>query len=159
MLTRNTSAVNEGYATQRTIPSATPTPYPSPIKSSTASTSASQPQASLNTHIPIFRSANDTLAEVFSSPERVSGGNALHTPSPSPKKRGRAASEAASDESDDEEELDEPVLESPTKLRMGASSANTPDMILDSDVVGGASPSPTRPIRPLRKSAPSQQSA
>lgn len=134
------SDVTEGYATQRAsaFPSATPTPFSSPVKQSTITSSASQIS-------PIFRSVNDTLIDVFSSPERASA--AAPSPSPSPKKRGRVEADLQEEEEDDDE-----------CLPLGLQSKQDEDSVMElrmraggEDVSAIRNESPTRPIKPLKK--------
>ncbi|EJD01492.1 uncharacterized protein FOMMEDRAFT_158643 [Fomitiporia mediterranea MF3/22] len=137
-------SVNEGYATQRsgTIPSSAPTPYSSPVKCSTATTLS---QAS-----PIFRSANDTLYDVFSSPTHASAVS-VSSPLSSRRKRGRAEDDFREESTEclsgglgvlqDEDstmiEIEEPLHDE--------------DVTIISDASLGRSPN--RPIRPLKKTA------
>ena len=133
-------AVTEGYSTERfalsgyTVP---PTPFTSPVK---------QPSSAKTvTTTPIFRSANDTLQEVFMTPPNSAV--ALPSPSPSPRKRGRAVLELE-DENED------------TDYRCNHGEDLVMKMETDpDDEERNVSPSmtPSRPVRRLRKFASSTQ--
>ena len=117
------AGVNDGYATQRSAP-LPPTPHSSLAKPSTTCSGA----YTTSSVSPIFRSANDTLLDVFASPSRV-----MACPvTPSPKKRSRSEfdDDATVVDGDDDRDMDsddEPVL-----FFLG--------------------PSPGRPMKPLKRS-------
>ncbi|KAI5120679.1 hypothetical protein M0805_006968 [Coniferiporia weirii] len=129
--------VNEGYATTR-FGSVPPTPFSSPVKPSSTSNASSGS--------PIFRSANDTLFNVFSSPTRVVA--SAPSPLPLPRKRGRA-------EIDDKEEEEE-------NLVLGLVNLEPEDIMMDMEtgsdeedvtIITNTASSPSRPMRPLKKSS------
>ncbi|TDL29879.1 hypothetical protein BD410DRAFT_780381 [Rickenella mellea] len=113
-------SVHEGYTTQR-FTGATPTPYPSPVK----------PPATPSGGTSVFRSSNDTLIEIFSSPTR---GTVPSTPSP--KKRSHIEV--------DEDEISGP----PEDVDMGDAGMESDD----EPIIFILGANTTRPIRPLRKS-------
>ncbi|KAL5487664.1 hypothetical protein ACEPAI_5772 [Sanghuangporus weigelae] len=142
-------SVNEGYATQRYggIPSVTPTPFSSPVKSISVTTS---PQSA-----PIFRSANDTLLDVFSSPA-LCNGNA--SPASASQKKRRHA------EIDQEEDDGEgsPITTFSTcngnsaATEMEAASEDEDVMIITE---ASQTYSPSRPVRPLKRTGRTHHSS
>ncbi|KAL5530048.1 hypothetical protein ACEPAF_6305 [Sanghuangporus sanghuang] len=143
------SGVNEGYATQRYggIPSVTPTPFSSPVKSISATTS---PQSA-----PIFRSANDTLLDVFSSPA-LCNGNA--SPASASQKKRRHA------EIDLEEDGGEGSPIATFSTRNGKSATTEMEAASEDEdvmIITEASPtySPSRPVRPLKRTGRTHHSS
>lgn len=118
------SDVMEGYATDRFNASIPATPHSSPTK---------QP-ITPSSNNPIFRSANDTLYDVFSSPTR-----SAFTPSPSPKKRGRA---------DVGPEVEPGVRSDVDPDSEMSGFISDPE---DEEVLFVLEPAMSRPIKPLRR--------
>ncbi|KAH8118682.1 hypothetical protein DFH11DRAFT_693389 [Phellopilus nigrolimitatus] len=130
--------VTEGYATQRLDPFASvpPTPNSSPLKPSTE-------HRTYKTS-PIFRSANDTLLDVFSPPARAAA--SPPTPVPSPRKRGRSEFDI-----EDEEEPFRGTDKSENETIAMEIEPTSDDEDITIITNGSPSPSPRRPMRPLKK--------